>query len=142
MSDEPAGQLADALNAVWDRHDAALTAEINGRLTTRAAWYPIRPLFVGQHAYKRRGAGRLSVIWSVAPHGGGWWLHVSCSGAGIPSHDQMSEVKAVFVGPDRWGYSLWAPEAEHINIAARALHIWAPVDGTNRLPNFGRHGTI
>lgn len=132
-------------SSTWAEHDASVDVEVTGRRLGAPQWQPTTGPMRGQHAYRRRG-GDLVVVWSVGDHpddSGDWWLHVSCSAkAAIPTHEHMAEVKAVFVGPDRWAYAVWPPADRHINLHPRALHLWAPLDNQPRLPDFGRHGTI
>lgn len=87
----------------------------------------------------------LTVIWSIAvelDHRP--WLHVSAARqTRMPSYLDMVRVKEIFVGPDRFAYSVWAPRSEHISIHNYCLHLWAPLDGDPPLPDFTRGlGTI
>jgi hypothetical protein len=140
----------DAQMEEWTRLDADHRQDIQTRRPVKLHWYYSTALIPGQHTWKKRGRYQLTVIWSIGPHDEGrwpgtqdWWLHVSCARPDVvPTHEQMAEVKELFVGPDRWAYSVWAPADSHINIHERALHLWAPIDNVARLPDFGRYGTI
>jgi hypothetical protein len=79
------------------------------------------------------------------------WLHVSLSRAGrIPSWEDCCVVKALFIGEERWAYQVLAPRSEHFTLPdgpgrlGKVLHLWAPLDGEPRLPNFlrARGGTL
>lgn len=70
------------------------------------------------------------VIWSIAREEDGKpWLHVSASHPSrVPTWEEMAEVKRLFVGADRFALQLHPPEAVYVNIHARVLHLWAPVE--------------
>lgn len=85
-----------------------------------------------------------TVIVSVGPHDGRWWLHVSMSRRKyIPSYSDLADVKRVFVGEDRQAVQVFPRRERHVNIHPYALHLWACLepDGDG-LPDFGREGTI
>jgi hypothetical protein len=64
------------------------------------------------------------------------WLHVSLSRQGrIPSYDDITVVKQVFVGDDRLAVQVFPPKDEHVNINPNVLHLWACLDG-RPLPDF------
>lgn len=89
--------------------------------------------------------GQLTVIWSTHVElDGRDWLHVSASRPmHMPSYLDMKFVKKIFVGPERFAYSVWAPDAEHVSIHDYCLHLWAPLTGEPPLPDFTRGlGTI
>lgn len=66
------------------------------------------------------------------------WIHLAVAGATIPSHPDLVRVKRAFLGPDRYAYEVFPPDALYINIAPTQLHLWAPVDAPP-LPEFS-HG--
>jgi hypothetical protein len=96
----------------------------------------------------------MRVIWSIGPpeQDGEFWLHVSVSRDNDlpitvrPSYQDLATVKAVFVGQERYAYSVWPPTDKHVNIHTGVLHLWSPVTGHERgqaLPEFSRGlGTI
>lgn len=87
----------------------------------------------------------MRVIWSIAEELDlRVWMHVSVSRPLLlPSYGDMKRVKRMFIGAERMAYSVWAPEAEHVNIHARALHLWSPLTDGLPLPDFTRgRGTI
>lgn len=87
----------------------------------------------------------MSVIWSIATEQDGRiWLHVSAARiARLPSYSDMSRIKRLFIGPDQFAYSVWAPDSEHISIHDNCLHLWHPLTGELPLPDFTRGtGTI
>ncbi len=72
------------------------------------------------------------------------WLHVSCSRARrLPSWDDLAEAKSIFVGADRYAYSVLPPKSKYVNIHPFCLHLWscldAGVDGAV-LPDFTQGG--
>jgi hypothetical protein len=70
------------------------------------------------------------------------WLHVSCSRkARMPSYEDLTVVKRVFVGPERFAYQVFAPASEHYSLHPFCLHLWACLDAGERgavLPDFLR----
>lgn len=75
---------------------------------------------------------RLIVLVSCARQlDGKAWLHVSVSrrNGAIPSWEAMSEVKELFIGPDRTALQVMPPQAKHVNIHPACLHLWCCLDG-------------
>lgn len=69
------------------------------------------------------------------------WMHISVSRKDrIPSWDDLKFVKNTFA-ETRFGYQVFAPPSDHVNIHDFCLHIWVPLTGSP-LPNFGAGGTI
>lgn len=76
------------------------------------------------------------VIVSEAPHPDPddptkWvnWIHASMTRAEtIPSYDDLVLLHAAVFG-ERYAYQVFAPPSEHVNIHARALHLWGREDG-------------
>jgi len=87
-----------------------------------------------------RGDG-LKVITSISTEEDGKrWLHVSCSRrARLPSYDDLTAVKAAFVGADREAYQVFARASKHVNLMPFCLHLWCCLDGPV-LPDFTRGG--
>lgn len=86
---------------------------------------------------------RASLIWSVEPHDGELWHHVSMARReDVPTWDELVRAKELILGPEAWAYQVVAPRSKWINIYDRVLHLWSPADGRPRLPDFGRLGTI
>lgn len=72
----------------------------------------------------------------------GDWRHASMTRAETtPSYEDLVALHAA-VWPNGYAYQVFAPPAAHINIHARALHLWGRPDGTICLPDFGAQGTI
>jgi hypothetical protein len=95
-------------------------------------------------AWQRRDG--LRVLVTVAPMNAFGdrreWMHISMSReARLPNWDDMKETKNIFA-PDRFGYQIFAPPSEHVNIHQFCLHIWIPLTGELPIPNFGEGGTI
>lgn len=121
---------------------AGIRATIHHRLVDAPLW---RLLNVGGDGEAWERANSMRVIWSAATElDGRVWLHVSVSRPDrLPSYSDMKMVKRYFIGSDRFAYSVWAPDDEHVNIHERCLHLWAPLVGGNVLPDFTRGmGTI
>jgi hypothetical protein len=79
------------------------------------------------------------------------WLHVSASRAHrTPSWEDMDAIKRLFVGDDRFAYQVMPKRAEHYSLnvggarGGNVLHLWCPLDGVQRLPDFlrARGGTL
>ncbi len=84
----------------------------------------------------------LRVIVSTGEFDGREWMHISMSRADrIPSYEDMKRAKAVFA-EERFGYQVFPPPADNVNIHQFCLHIWVPLSGELPLPNFGKAGTI
>lgn len=137
------------LDAQYDLYRRLHADAITDRHPMGRGWTPIPSAVPYQSTWRNR-RHQLTVIWSLGWHNDDpadadrdYWLHVSCSRVNMtPSHEHMTEVKDLFIGPERWAYSVWAPVERHINIHATTLHLWAPAANRPRLPDFGRHGTI
>lgn len=86
--------------------------------------------------------GGMRVIWSVAIEmDGRVWMHVSMSRLNqLPTYHDQKRVKGLFIGEDRWAYSVWSPSAQHVNLHSNVLHLWAPLTGEPPLPDFARGG--
>lgn len=102
-----------------------------------ASWRLIRATADGA-AYQNQG---LRVIASVARElDGRLWLHVSCSrGSRIPSWEDLGSVKDTFIG-DRYAYQVFPTRAKYVNINPYVLHLWAPLEGDQPLPDFTQGG--
>lgn len=86
---------------------------------------------------------RAIVIWSVEPHDGALWHHISMSvRQRTPTWKEMVKVKEQLLGQETWAYQIMPPRSKWISEHEFVLHIWAPVDGEPRLPDFGRLGHI
>lgn len=73
---------------------------------------------------------------------GGDWLHASISVTHrMPTYDELVMLhKAIW--PNGYGYQVFAPPSQHVNIHEYALHLWGRLDGYPCLPEFGAEGTI
>ncbi len=98
-------------------------------------------LFGDGAAYQSRGG--LRVIVSTAPFDDGReWMHISISRKDrIPNYDDMKLVKNVFA-EKRFGYQVFPPPQENVNIHQFCLHIWVPLTGDLPIPKFGVDGSI
>lgn len=67
----------------------------------------------------------------------GRWRHVSISRPDkIPSYDDLALAKRAFVGDDAKAIMVLPPADKHVNIHPFVLHLFAPHDGSDPLPEF------
>lgn len=111
--------------------------------------------FFGQHApfefimytqpfvYYRHAHSDLRVLVSGRREADGRrWIHVSMSYPDkIPGWAVVRMVKDRFIGRDKRAIQVLPPQAEYVNIAKNALHLWHCVDGDG-LPDFRIEGAI
>ena len=65
------------------------------------------------------------------------WLHVSFSfSAKMPTYEDMTQVKALFIGPNYPAYMVLPRAKDHFNHHPFCLHLWAPLAGEDPLPDF------
>lgn len=84
-----------------------------------------------------------SIIVTQAEHDGAGWIHASLARANhMPSYDDLARLKRAVFGPDRYAFQVFPPASRHVNIHAKALHLWGRADSVNPLPDFGAAGTI
>ena len=104
---------------------------------------PHGPCGVAVRLYASSGVCNGSVIVSQAEHDGAEWIHASIAREGhMPSYADLVRLKEAVFGPDRYAFQVFPPASQHVNIHARALHIWGRADGASPLPEFGSLGTI
>jgi len=93
--------------------------------------------------YDSSGVCKGSVIVTQADHDGAEWIHASITReATMPTYADLARLHEAVFGPQRYAYQVFASADRHVNIHARALHLWGRADGKNLLPDFGQHGTI
>ena len=64
------------------------------------------------------------------------WVHASISRpVNIPSYADLVMLHAA-VFAEGWAYQVFAPPSVHVNIQARALHLFGRLDGCPVLPDF------
>lgn len=85
----------------------------------------------------------------VSYHGvwdGAEWVHASISNReadrGLPGWADTSYLHRAVWGEGGWSYEVHPPQANHVNIHPRALHLWGRLDGKPALPDFAPNGTI
>jgi hypothetical protein len=89
----------------------------------------------------------LRFIVTTAEHeDGGEWLHLSVSrrDKGVPTYDDMQDLKRLCSPDDRTGIEVFAAGEKHINLN-EVRHIWVRLDTEllgGPLPDFGSLGTI
>ena len=106
-------------------------------------WEEFPPAYGWDRDYNRcyQRHGTLRVLVSAALYGDGKrWLHVSVSRKNreIPTWMVMSEVKDLFIGPERTALQVHPPRSKHVNIAP-VLHLWHCLDG-EATPDFTAGG--
>lgn len=80
----------------------------------------------------------LTVLVRIETHAGERWRHVAVIGNGrMPTYEEMLEVKAAFIGPERDAVEYFPPASEHINRDEFTRHLWSREDGRT-LPDFRR----
>jgi len=92
--------------------------------------------------YRNQGEGLLVLV-SCARHSDAQrWLHVSVSRRDkkLPTWEQMSQVKRVFIGDERTAYQVMPPKSKWVNIHPACLHLWCCVDLDSYLPDFTAGG--
>lgn len=71
------------------------------------------------------------------------WIHASIARRdSMPTYEDLVALHFAVWGDKGWAYQVFAPQTDHVNIHAYALHLWGKPDGAPVLPNFGRFGTI
>jgi hypothetical protein len=70
------------------------------------------------------------------------WLHASISRPTMPTYGDLAHLHYAVWAGNGYSHQVFAPEADHVNIHPRALHLWGKADGSLVLPNFARLGTI
>ena len=90
-------------------------------------------------AYRFRQS--ILVLMSSSCNYGKRWLHISVSRLDnvIPTWEEMSMVKCIFVGDNRQAIQVMPPAEKHINIHPGVLHLWHGIDGDG-LPDFTAGG--
>jgi hypothetical protein len=132
-----------------------LTAEEIEQLLPRvisAAWrrreFPI-PVF-DCHSFSSGLYGIRVLFDAGIEEDGQKWVHVSISREDRePSWEDLTTVKRLFLGDERWAYQVIPPQSEFYNVGLpgrglHVLHLWSPLDNKPRLPNFlqARGGTL
>lgn len=96
--------------------------------------------------WKEDESGRVLVTQSDHPETGDSteWLHASISyNTVVPAYEDLYVLHRAVFGRKRYSYQLFVPESSHVNIHARALHLWGRADGKPAMPDFGAiKGTI
>lgn len=85
----------------------------------------------------------VSALYEVA--NGNRWIHLSIAKRhAMPSYEDLAWAQRVFVGRDVTGYQVFAAEDKHVTIHDQCLHVWTPLDGTDRFPDFrmNRKGVV
>ena len=83
-----------------------------------------------------------SVIISGGYRGDEQWVHVSTAmPSRLPTWEEFSEVKRVFMGPDLTAIQVFPPQAEYVNVHPNCLHLYARMD-QRVVPDLRIGGTI
>jgi len=122
-----------------------MTSSIDGlalrRIMGRDEWLVPRPFGPDGWQMESRD-GTSSVIVSCADHDGHDWVHASIARLAMPTYDDLVTLHAAAWPRGGYAYQVFAPPDRHVNIHARALHLWGRRDGTNALPDFAPYGSI
>jgi hypothetical protein len=81
--------------------------------------------------------GGLRVIVSFGEEADGKvWLHLSASHkTRVPSHKEMVDLKNLFIGEEKYAYTVLPPKQFYVNLHPNCLHLWSRCDGP-ALPEF------
>lgn len=80
-------------------------------------------------------SGLLAIV-EVEMNGTDRWIHVSFSRRDrLPTYEEMSLIKDLFIGRDRKAIQILPPKSEHYNFHANCLHMYSPID-RDPLPDF------
>ena len=61
------------------------------------------------------------------------WIHLSLSHrSSVPRHASMLMCNKRFIGKNREASAIYPTKNRHVNIAAKCLHLWAPMDPRDR----------
>jgi hypothetical protein len=85
----------------------------------------------GQKAKAWQHKNKLTVIMSVEDRrpGGIWW-HISIAHPlGLPSWEQLVEVKEAFMGKEVKAMHLLPPRSQWMNVHPHCMHLWVRLDG-------------
>jgi hypothetical protein len=90
------------------------------------------------HLWDRRG---LKVIVTGMPYQDKKrWIHLSCSRkAFLPSWQDLKDVKATFIGPDKLAIQVLPREDKFVNLYSHVLHLYHCLDG-DPIPDFTMGG--
>jgi len=99
-------------------------------------WRQVRRSEDGASYTHRRGF--TAIVSTSFEDDGSAWLHLSVAHPRrAPGWGDMRRAKELFLG-DRWAVSVLPREVEYVNIHPFCLHLFAPLDGARRLPDFTR----
>lgn len=77
-----------------------------------------------------------SVIMSGQVQDGKRWIHLSLARMDrTPTHEELAEVKDIFLGRERLAIHLYPPRSKHVNLHPHCLHLWCCLDG-DPVPDF------
>jgi hypothetical protein len=81
--------------------------------------------------YRKPGEGLLVLLSAAECGDRKRWLHVSVSrkDTRLPTWEQMSQVKRLFIGDARTALQVMPPKAKHVNLHPGVLHLWHCLDG-------------
>jgi hypothetical protein len=115
--------------------------EIRKRLGA-ATWDVPRLMGPDGFVYRSRDGDGVIIVSGWPEPDGVYWIHASMTRAdGVPSYADLAMLHAA-VWPAGNSYQCFVPPGDHVNIHARALHLWGRADGARCLPDFGKYGTI
>jgi hypothetical protein len=107
-------------------------------LESREQWGPSRAY---GRVYRKPGEGLLVLLSCAEQDDRKRWLHLSVSRQDhkIPTWEQMSQIKRLFIGDERTALQVMPPKAKHVSIHPGVLHLWCCLDG-EVVPDFTAGG--
>lgn len=92
--------------------------------------------------YRNPGEGLLVLVSCARYCDAQRWLHLSVSRRDkkLPTWEQISQVKRVFIGDERTAYQVMPPKDKHVNMHPGVLHLWCNIDKDQYLPDFTAGG--
>jgi len=85
---------------------------------------------------------KLTVVRSFEKIAGDNWLHVSVSAKGkIPTYNELTNVKKLFIGDDQKAIQIFPKEEEHVNIQPNTLHLYTCLT-RDPLPDFRKKCSV
>lgn len=111
-------------------------AAIHERLTA-GGWRLSMVAVDGEAWVIKQGGKVMSLIWSIAVEDdGAEWLHVSLAAPKrLPTWGELEWVHDLVIG-DAYAYAVFSPRDRWVHINKAVGHLFAPLDGKPRLPEF------
>ena len=96
----------------------------------------------GAHQGYRHRNGLLVLCTARTEIDGKRWVHLSCSRLErLPSWDDLTAIRNIFLGREALALQVVAPASEHFNYHPNCLHLWHCLDG-RPVPEFRQQGAL